>query len=271
MTAYGAGGGAVRLDAAMFDAALRLRRALTGAPRFFARAIEKLLGLSPARLEIRFWDGRSMLLSAPPDQWNFLCDIHGIILRDQYDVGDLTGKIVADAGANIGVFSLYAFSLGAEKVYAFEPVRETFELLKANLALSRTGKAVEAVHIALGERAGSAEIRFNTRGEGSAMMADAGEEVNRGVTYAGLRRVRVAPLDSLIKGRVDFLKIDVEGYEENVLLGAAGLIRSCKPALSMSAYHRRADRETLTRAVLRIRGDYGVTLNTFAEHDLRCR
>lgn len=98
--------------------------------------------------------------------------------------------------ANIGIFTLYALALGAEKVLAFEAVEETFRLLWRNLRLNR-----------------------------------AGAEVNRGVRYSGLRTVRLRTLDSLVKGRVDFIKADVEGCEEEVLRGAAAVIRKHKPVL----------------------------------------
>ncbi len=267
---YGADGEILRLDAARLEAALRLKRALPGKPVLCARALEKLFGLVPVRLEVGLWNGKKISFHVSADLGNFINDIDCLIVRDQYNAAKVKGGLVADAGANIGVFSLYARALGAKKVYAYEPVKETFELLKANLVLNRAGAAIKAVNIALGKEKGQAEIQFNTRGEGSAMIKGAGVEVNRAVVYSGRRFVPVAPLDSLVKGRLDFIKMDVEGYEANVLLGAAGLIRKYKPVLSFSAYHRKADKKELPKTVAVIRPDYAITLNTFAEHDFYC-
>lgn len=271
LTAYGAEGKAVKLKPAELEAALRLKRALPGKPELYARAIGKILGLVPARLGIRLWNEKEILLNAPYDLGNFLWEIDGIILCDQYNAGDLAGKTVVDAGANIGIFSLYALALGAKKVYAFEAVAETYEILKSNLALNGAQSGVKAVNIALGAEKGQACLKFNIRGEGSSMI-DSGEAgVNRGILYKGRRTVAVAPLDALLKGRVDFIKMDVEGYEMRVLQGAARLIKKYKPVLSLAAYHKPADKKELPKAVLALRDDYQITLNTFAEHDLYCQ
>ncbi|HBB67260.1 MAG TPA: hypothetical protein DCZ93_08155, partial [Elusimicrobia bacterium] len=216
ITMYGADGAAKGLDAPALEAALRLKRALPGKPELCAKAIVKILGLVPVRLGIRLWNGKNILLHVPADLGNFLCDVDGIIIRDQYNAGDLAGKTVVDAGANIGLFSLYARALGAKKIYSFEAVAETCRLLRRNLALNG---ALQAVNIALGAEKGEAGIKFNTRGEGSSMIDCGDAGVNREITYSGRRLVKVAPLDTLVKGRVDFIKIDVEGYEKNVLLG----------------------------------------------------
>lgn len=267
LTVYGADGAARELDAPTLDAALRLKRALPGKPELCTKAIVKKLGLVPVRLGIRLWNGKKILLNVPADLGNFLCDAEGIIIRDQYNAGDLAGKIVVDAGANIGLFSLYAKALGAGKVYSFEAVAETSRILRRNLALNGT---LKAVNVALGAEKGEAEIKFNTRGEGSSMI-DCGEAgVNREISYSGRRLVKVSPLDELVKERVDFIKIDVEGYEKNVLLGAERIIKKYRPVLSLAAYHRPADKKVLPQVILGLRADYKITLNTYAEHDLYC-
>lgn len=270
VTLYGAGGGTASLTAAALEAALRVKRDLTGKPGLCAVAIKKILGLPPARLEVRLWNGNGILLNAPADIGNFLCDINGIIIRDQYNAGDLAGRTVVDAGANIGVFSLYAWALGAKKVYAFEAVKETFVMLGRNLALNRARPKVTAVNAALGAEKARATLIFNTGGEGSSMIDSGNGDVNRGVTYACRRKVPLTTLDSQVKVSVGFIKMDVEGCEREVLLGAASLIRKYKPILSFSAYHRPADLKGLPAVVHRIRNDYAVALNSFAEKDFYC-
>ena len=263
-----------RAGEAQFGAALRLRRELAARAQGPAGAelcragVSRLLGLAPETAEVRL-GGMRFTLAVPADLGGFLSDLHGIILRDQYNAAGVKGGIVADCGANIGLFSLYALACGAKKVHAFEAVRETYKIFQSNLRLNGAPAAIEARCSALGADAGSAVLKFNTRGEGSAIIG--GEDtVNAPVTYAGRRRVKVYPLDALLNGRLDFLKIDVEGYEKEVLLGAARLIKRCRPVLSFAAYHREADKTSLPAVVKALAPGYRVRLNGYAEQDLYC-
>jgi hypothetical protein len=64
--------------------------------------------------------------------------------------------------------------------------------------------------------------------------------------------------------------MDVEGYEENVLLGARETIRKWKPVLSFSAYHKPTDKTRLPEVVKSIRSDYDIRLNKHFEEDFYC-
>ena len=278
---YDASGGRTELSGARLNTALRVKRNLSRAMRpeggaagreyaLCERAIIKILGLRPVRAGIKFWNGRAITLGAPADTANFLSDLNGIIKENQYNFEDFKNAVVIDAGANIGMFSLYACARGARKVYAFEPVRETYEMLKSNIAASRMEKIVTAVNAALGAKSGDAEIKCCTKGEGSAMIASGNPGVNTGLNYEAVRRVKIVALDDIVRRKVNLIKIDVEGYEKKVLLGAARLIKAHKPVLSFSAYHRSTDKKTLPRVVLGLRKDYRISLNTFAEHDFYC-
>ncbi len=240
------------------------------AQKLHDKGIKKILGLEPVTAEITLWNGRSFSIGVPADIGNFLCDLNGIIKENQYNFENFKNAVVVDAGANIGLFSLYACARGAGKIYAFEPVRETYAILKNNIAANRLEKVVSLVNAALGAKQGTAKIKYCTRGEGSAMIAEGNAGVNVGLVYEAERKVKVLTLDYVIRRKVDLIKMDVEGYEGNVLLGAADLIREHKPVLSFSAYHRRTDKKTLPDIVRQLRKDYSITLNTFAEHDFYC-
>jgi FkbM family methyltransferase len=280
---YGDNGEAGELAASALKAVLRVRRdlpRLARKPAFSSGTglskslcdwvVERLLGFIPVKAELQIQHKGAVFFYVPADLGNFLNDINGIIIRDQYNAFCVEDKVVADAGANIGVFTLYALALGAKKVYAFEAVKETFDLLKRNLALNHAGRAAKAVNVALGARSGKAALKFNPNGEGCSMIKNAAAEVNRGLAYSGTRTVKISALDALVKGRVDFIKIDVEGYEEEVILGASGIVKKYKPVLSFSAYHRNCDRKKLPEVVRSLRKDYRITLNFFDERDFYC-
>jgi FkbM family methyltransferase len=135
---------------------------------------------------------------------------------------------VFDVGANVGDWTYdCAAALGSEsRVFAFEPVRPTFDVLTARLRDHPPGPAVTPVRAALSDRDGDAPIFV------CAAAGAAGAELNslhaRHTEREGLRfdRGDIVPLvrgDTYCAGqavgRIDFLKIDTEGHEVAVLRG----------------------------------------------------
>lgn len=68
-----------------------------------------------------------------------------------------------------------------------------------------------------------------------------------------------------------FIKIDVEGYERQVIEGAAALLRDHKPILCFSAYHNPDDYLTLVRQVKAINPAYVCEIHDRGEIDCCCR
>jgi FkbM family methyltransferase len=178
-------------------------RALLRAARYQARV--RLLGRrTVARLgeRSRLWvdphrTAASMVLYAnPPDRPEML--VWRRALRD--------GGLFLDVGANVGTYTIWAAEQGAE-VIALEPAADTFGLLEENIALN--GYRVTAVRAAAGDHCGSA--RFSTGLDAANSLAADGPAVTDLVT-----------VDSLIGDRrVTGMKVDVEGFEIDVLRGAA--------------------------------------------------
>lgn len=120
------------------------------------------------------------------------------------------GCLFVDVGANVGTYSVWAAERGAE-VIALEPAADTFMLLQENIALN--GYAVQAIRAAAGASCGTAAF---TSGQ------DAGNRLDP----AGSTQIRLLTVDSLIGDRViDGMKVDVEGFELEVL-------RGCRRALA---------------------------------------
>jgi FkbM family methyltransferase len=120
------------------------------------------------------------------------------------------GSLFVDVGANVGTYSVWAAERGAE-VIALEPAADTFGLLQENIALN--GYAVRAVQAAAGSSCGVAAF---TSGQ------DAGNRLDP----AGSAQTTLLTVDSLIGERVvDGMKVDVEGFELEVL-------RGCRRALA---------------------------------------
>jgi FkbM family methyltransferase len=131
------------------------------------------------------------------------------------------GATVIDVGANIGYNAIYAARLAGPqgRVIAIEPTPDTLSVLRHNIAASGLANvAIEVV--AAGGVAGTAE--FFVRGETSAVNSLYPDSRYAHVT--SVLRVPVVPLDDLVDGAVDVVKIDVEGAELDVLEGMAQIL-----------------------------------------------
>lgn len=135
------------------------------------------------------------------------------------------GNTVVDVGANIGFISMYASvrtgSMG--RVHSFEPVDTTRKLLIDNIELNNF-ENICVYPYALGDTSGVGKVVSfeNSRG-GSKVVPEQRSDDSE--------VVEIKPLDAIIETPVHFIKIDVEGYELQVLKGAEKIIEKWKPIL----------------------------------------
>jgi FkbM family methyltransferase len=135
-------------------------------------------------------------------------------------------NVILDIGANVGQFCLRAAALmhGRLQIHAFEPNPHALKFLERNLSYNRNLKDKIFVHsIALGNVNGMKPFSFSETNSG-------GGSVDTG--SSGII-VQIRKLDEWVKeqnvNHIDFVKIDVEGFEPMVLLGAAETIKLYKP------------------------------------------
>jgi FkbM family methyltransferase len=133
------------------------------------------------------------------------------------------GHTVIEVGANIGAHTVwFSKAVGPSgRVIAVEPQRQLFHMLCGNLALNEV-KNTSATFAALGAACGTVPVPHIEYGKpgnfGGVSLGGDGEAVP------------VLPLDTL-NINPDFMKIDVEGMEADVLRGARETIERCRPVL----------------------------------------
>ncbi len=146
-----------------------------------------------------------------------------------------SGDVVIDVGANVGtVTACLAKKVGQTgNVYAIEPQRTIFHNLCAAMVLNGFHN-VSCIHAAVGGEIGSIEIPEidYRRSENFGAISLQGD--CRG------ERVPMMTLDSLELDRCRLIKIDVEGMEFEVLLGARETLEKCKPFLYLEAKKSRS-------------------------------
>jgi len=141
------------------------------------------------------------------------------------------GSVVFDIGANAGFYTLLASVLvGAQgRVFAFEPVPRNLRYLKEHLRINGV-KNVSVIEAAVADCAGVAHF-------------DAGPNPATGHLAAdGCLTVRTVSLDEMVKaGELpppNYMKIDVEGAEANVLLGAKSVLAVLSPAIFLATHSK---------------------------------
>jgi FkbM family methyltransferase len=151
------------------------------------------------------------------------------------------GDVAIDAGGCWGDTALWlAHVVGASgTVHTFEPSPRNRELLGHNLQLNPELAPRVRVHAApLGRRPGETIWMDDIIAAGATAREQAREDA-RSV------RLQTDTIDALVQAgtveRVDFIKVDVEGADLDVLQGAANTIVTQRPRLAIAAYHRPDD------------------------------
>lgn len=126
--------------------------------------------------------------------------------------------VFVDVGANVGVYTVLAAGGAKVRSVAVEPVPETFRRLERNVAFNGLNDLTELHNVGAGDRKG--HLNFTTN-------LDAVNHVVRetGAANTPSMSIPVMTLDDLLANTdVTCLKIDVEGFEANVVNGASSVL-----------------------------------------------
>ena len=135
-----------------------------------------------------------------------------------YIYNNYQGKVFVDIGSHIGnhvVF--YSKICNAQHVYAFEPLKDSYQHLIENIDLNGVQDQVTSFNVALGYSNQEVGLSLPKNGNSGMYRIDVDK-----------KGIQMTTLDSLVMA-CDVIKIDVEGYNLPVLLGAERLIMQCKP------------------------------------------
>ncbi len=166
--------------------------------------------------------GKLDVLRSTADAPNSVLD--ELLHFDQY-------RVMGDIGAYNGdtAEELLARCPLAQKIYSLEPDRRNFRKLSS---FAEDNPSVIAINAAVWK-------------ENTTLIFDDSGNRNAGIDADGKAKrqaeVKAASIDSLCAERVDYIKYDVEGAEEEALLGSSETIRKYRPDLLISAYHKTAD------------------------------
>jgi FkbM family methyltransferase len=167
--------------------------------------------------------------------------VHGILCRDidvpividcwetnayEWDRKVQSGDVALDIGAHVGTWSVLV-SGRAKKVIAFEPEPENFSFLLQNV---KPYPNIEAHNQALWSSSGKATLRVAGANTGShSLIKDYVQSPSKEI------EVELVKLDDVIHEKVNFIKMDAEGSEMEIIKGASRVLQD-HPVIALEAH-----------------------------------
>lgn len=213
-----------------------------GIPRFLYTFNHQILGSGEGLFELV--NGTSLVLD-PRDYFQCMM-YYGLYSPEIYEVISLIvqpGDQVIDIGAHIGYFSTHMARLvgSTGQVCCFEPDNRAAALLQRSLAANRMSW-VKVFPLAISSEKGDIDFHLSPQLGWSTAVG--------GSHLTGLQTVK-SPTDSLdhllesgaISGKVALMKIDVEGFEMEVLRGASSVLKSLRPVIIMEVNNQMLNKQ----------------------------
>jgi FkbM family methyltransferase len=147
----------------------------------------------------------------------------------------MESEVILDIGANIGCTALL-FGNMSRQVHAFEPSKTTFAFLEKNIANSGL-KNIVLHNFGLGSESGEYTLTFSPLDRSGGFISN---QTQAGVGNT-IEQIVIRQLDEVFNSmnisKVNFIKMDVEGFEGHVLRGAKQTIAAYKPAVVLELNH----------------------------------
>ena len=105
-------------------------------------------------------------------------------------------------------------------------------------------------------------------GSGGNAFVDSEMKLDENIGHRGRSHTTSIDRFAASFSRLDFLKMDTEGYEANILRGAENTIKKFKPVITMSAYHKPQDKVELAEIVQSFYSGYHCDLVKSFDEDL---
>ncbi len=127
-----------------------------------------------------------------------------------------TDDTFVDIGANVGVYSVWVSGITGAQSVALEPVPKAYEALRQNVRLNDLSGRIETRRIAVANEAGEVTMDVSRSGTNRVVFASGQDTMS----------IPSDTLEHILNGAVPYaMKIDVEGFELRVLLGAVQTLK----------------------------------------------
>lgn len=183
-------------------------------------------------VRIKEWSSDFIL----PCLWRTPAKVFYVFRRDYesevhfFENAIMPGDHIIDIGANFGLYTLLAANKTGQSgvVLAFEPFPLSFEILQRNCARNNLSDIVTLYPCALGSHCSTSSLSIHSDPGRNSLGSLGSEEISR-------VEIQVETLDNVLSkinlAKIDFIKMDVEGFESHVLQGSRNTIAAYKPTI----------------------------------------
>lgn len=163
-----------------------------------------------------------------------LCNYSGLAYLPKECTDKLKQKVFIDGGAYVGQAAIPFLEYNPSKIYCFEPVSNNHNVLIKHIENNKASGTIIPVKKGLGNTPGNAAISISGN---SSAITQAGDK--------DTEQIQIETIDNFVRQNnvtdIGLIKLDVEGFEMNVIQGALETIKAHKPVLIISVYHRPDD------------------------------
>ena len=179
-------------------------------------------------------------------------------------VGEAYGSFVCQSPCNtyvdVGAYNgdtireFLSFVPSCKKIYALEPDERSYKKLLLYAQNQNTSVDIEALNIAAWDR--QELLSFSARGGRNSTSSISG-------TRNKIKEICAMPIDSIVTQNADYIKIDSEGSEKQVIDGMKNTVLSCLPTLNIAIYHRSEDMFDIPLQINSITNNYLLYMRHF--------
>ena len=180
--------------------------------------------------------GRQYLIEADPAYLAHIRPVFEPRMAKVFHLLASGARTVVDVGANVGCTALL-YSRIAKRVHAFEPSRETFGQLERNVGRAGEAGNLTLHQMALGSSCDTLELVASPYFRAGSFIGSLSEvSVGHVAEQVEVRTLDVVAAELRIE-EIDFIKIDTEGFDGEVVRGAMAVLRSNSPIVVMELNH----------------------------------
>jgi FkbM family methyltransferase len=190
-------------------------------------------------------------------------EIFDLKVYDYHKCSINKNEVVIDVGANIGMFSIYCLEKEVKQVIAIEP-GSCFSVLKENTEDFKD----KVIYINKGAWSYNCKLDFLNVPEWPVQGSIRGQMQFHSSDF-DVVQIDCMSIDHIVNllklDQVDFIKIDSEGSEKEILLGAKYTIKVFKPKLAVCLYHNKDDWNILPKTIFNFVRSYKYTPISYSD------